>query len=251
MRENSHILIVGDPGLGKSQMLLACANVSPRGIYVCGNSTTTSGLTATVMKETGGENSLEAGALVLADQGHCCIDEFDKMVQHHAALLEAMEQQTISIAKSGVVCTLPARTSILAAANPSGGHYNKAKTVSENLRIGSSLLSRFDLVFIIEDTPDAELDSKMSDHVMGLLHTHHKDEILKISSFQNSVLNDSLCEENKLLGKLRMKPNEKLNFIPHNMLQKYISYAREFAKPKLTPEVSKVLQEFYLEMRKQ
>ena len=155
-RGDPHVLIVGDPGLGKSQMLSATVKIAPRGVYVCGNSTTTSGLTVTMTKDSEtGETALEAGALVLADQGVCCIDEFDKMTEY-SALLEAMEQQSISIAKAGLVCSLPARTCVIAAANPVGGHYNKAKSVSENLRMNSALLSRFDLVFILLDKPDHE-----------------------------------------------------------------------------------------------
>ena len=114
--------------------------------------------------------ALEAGALVLADQGCCCIDEFDKMSGQHAALLEAMEQQLISVCKAGVVASMPARTAVLAAANPVGGHYNRAKTVSENLKMGPALLSRFDLVFILIDKPDDVQDNLLSEHVMSF-HT--------------------------------------------------------------------------------
>ena len=166
-RAAPHILVVGDPGLGKSQLLTAVSNISPRGIFVSGNTSTAVGLTMAMAREIRSDLSLEAGSLVLADQGVCCIDEFDKMFSHHSALLEAMEQQSIrlvlnvfflrftqslySICKSGVICTVPARVSVLAAANPVKGHYNKAKTVAENLKMSSAILSRFDLIFILLD----------------------------------------------------------------------------------------------------
>ena len=128
IRADIHVLVVGDPGLGKSQLLRAAANIAPRSVFVCGNTTTTAGLTVTITRSHG-EVSIEAGALVLADKGICCIDELDKITFDHHALLEAMEQQSISIAKGGVVTSLRSMTTVLAAANPVGGHYNRKKTV--------------------------------------------------------------------------------------------------------------------------
>jgi DNA helicase MCM8 len=169
IRCDPHVLVVGDPGMGKSAMLKSIHDLSPRGVYVSGNATSTSGLTATVVRDQQtGDHGLEAGALVLGDQGICCIDEFDKLKSEHDALLEAMEQQSVSIAKAGIVSTLSARTSVIAAANPVGGHYDKGKTINENLKMSGALLSRFDLVFILKDTPDLVRDRQLSDHVLSM-----------------------------------------------------------------------------------
>ena len=144
VRADPHMLLVGDPGLGKSQLITAAAAIAPRGIYVCGNTSTASGLTATLHHEsssnsTGGSSyALEAGALVLADTGVCCIDEFDKIGDQQRVLLEVMEQQMVHVAKAGIVCSLPARASILAAANPMGGHYKYPAAVHP---CGSCLLA--------------------------------------------------------------------------------------------------------------
>ncbi|KAL1488055.1 hypothetical protein ABEB36_015424 [Hypothenemus hampei] len=222
-RSESHILIVGDPGLGKSQMLKSCANVSPRGVYVCGTGSTNSGLTITMTRESGGEYSMEAGALMMADQGCCCIDEFDKMLSsQHACLLEVMEQQSISLAKAGTVCCLPVRPTILVAANPVGGHYDKSKTVAENIKIGSPMLSRFDLVFILLDQPDEELDKHLSNHILA----GHSSNLLSKTSFKNSLLS-------------------------HKTFRKYIAYAQKYVHPSLTSQAKTLLKEFYIELRQE
>ncbi|KYM79352.1 DNA replication licensing factor MCM8 [Atta colombica] len=241
LRDDIHILLVGDPGLGKSQMLQACARISTKGVYICGNSSTSSGLTVTLTKETGSNDfALEPGALVLADQGCCCIDEFDKMCSQHQALLESMEQQSITVAKSGVICSLPARISILAAANPIGGQYDKSKTVNENLHISQPILSRFDLIFLLLDKPNKHFDNLLCKHIMTVhtnSHTNSNEEITKLFFHNECAL------RKKLMLPLASE------IIPQSILRTYISYAREYVKPKLSVEAATVLQNYYLKLR--
>lgn len=246
LRENIHVLIVGDPGLGKSQMLQACARVAPKGIYVSGNSSTSSGLTVTLVRESGQNDfALEPGALVLADRGCCCIDEFDKMPTQHQALLEAMEQQSVSVAKSGVIWSLPSRTSILAAANPIGGRYEKSKLLCRNLNMSQPLLSRFDMIFLLLDQPDKDLDNFLAGHVM-LMHTGNeqtKDE--EFVRYNRESINEMSSLRKKLVASSRS-----FNAIPSSALRKYISYARQYVKPTLSNASAAILQKFYLGLRK-
>ncbi|XP_046588670.1 DNA helicase MCM8-like isoform X4 [Neodiprion lecontei] len=251
VRDDVHVLVVGDPGLGKSQMLQACARVAAKGIYVCGTSSTSTGLTVTLVKDAStGDVVLEPGALVLADKGTCCIDEFDKMSTQHQALLEAMEQQSVSVAKSGMVCCLPARTSILAAANPARGRYDRSKTVIENLNMKQPLLSRFDLIFILLDQPDAHLDDLLSDHVMAV-HVGISNQIgdMRSNSTNSLSTGESSTSANNLRQKLSLCPTETIDPIPHRILRNYIIYARQYVKPKITPAAVEVLKGFYLKCR--
>ncbi|KAK5882807.1 hypothetical protein CesoFtcFv8_021355 [Champsocephalus esox] len=254
VRGDPHILMVGDPGLGKSQMLQAVCNVAPRGIYVCGNSTSTTGLTVSLSRDAGtGDFALEAGALVLADQGVCCIDEFDKLGNQQQALLEAMEQQSVSLAKAGIVSSLPARTSVVAAANPIGGHYNRGKTVSENLKMGSALLSRFDVVFLLLDIPDESHDRHLSEHVMASRAGKGRTSSALVTRANSQLETSILLQQSDmpLSERLQIPAGESVDPIPASLLRKYISYARQYVHPSLSPEAAEIIQEFYLSLRSQ
>lgn len=216
IRGDVNLLLIGDPGTAKSQLLQYVARIAPRGLYTSGRGTTAAGLTAAVVREKAGGLVLEAGALVLADKGVCSIDEFDKMrPEDRVAIHEAMEQQTISVSKGGIVATLNARSSILAAANPALGRYEPSRTVAENITLPITVLSRFDLIFIMKDVPQRELDTKMSEHILSL-HTS---------------------------GAAPIVPP-----IPPQLLRKYISYAKRIV-PRITEETVKRFEAFYLKMR--
>jgi replicative DNA helicase Mcm len=169
IRGDIHILLVGDPGIAKSQLLRYMIKISPRGIYTSGKSSTSAGLTATAVKDELGDGrwTIEAGALVLADKGIAAIDEMDKMNnEDKSALHEAMEQQTISVAKAGVMATLKSRCSLLAAANPKLGRFDKYEPIAPQINLTPALMSRFDLIFVLTDDPDTKRDTAIANHIL-------------------------------------------------------------------------------------
>lgn len=220
-RAELNLLLCGDPGTSKSQLLQYVHKLVPRGQYTSGKGSSAVGLTAYVTRDIDTKQLvLQTGALVMCDGGICCIDEFDKMSDSTKSVLhEVMEQQTLSIAKAGIVCQLNARTSILAAANPVESEWNLQKSVLENIRMTDTLLSRFDLVFLILDPDTDEYDRDLATHLVSLYYKSGPDD-------------------------------ESEEYISHALLKDYIAYARANIHPKLTEESCKMLGDNYAKLRK-
>lgn len=215
VRGESHLLLVGDPGTGKSQFLKFAAKLSNRAVITTGLGSTSAGLTVTAVKDAG-EWMLEAGALVLADGGLCCIDEFDSMKEHDRATIhEAMEQQTISIAKAGLVTTLNTRTIVFGATNPKG-QYDPNQPLSVNTTLSGPLLSRFDIVLVLLDTKNPEWDKVVSSHILAV------DEPSTAKNEEDLTNSWSL-----------------------SMLRRYIQFVKRYFKPVLTKEAERVISSYY------
>lgn len=217
IRGDIHILLVGDPGTGKSQMMRYVANLAPKGRYVSGKGASAAGLTAAAIKDevTGGW-MLEAGALVLANMGVACVDEFEKMGREdRGAIHEALEQQSISVAKAGIVTSLSAKTTVLAAANPKYGRFDPYRAIAEQIELDAAILSRFDLKFPIQDKPSKEHDTALAEHIL-----------------KSYVDRESVSPP--------LEPP---------FLRKYIAHARKSIRPILSKETMKMLKDFYVDWR--
>jgi len=222
IRDDIHILLIGDPGLAKTRFLLSVNKLAPKSIYVSGKSVSGVGLTVSAEKDELSEGgwTLKAGAIVLASGGSVQIDEFDKIAEEdRSALHEALETQTVSVAKAGIVAKFKAKTSVLAAANPKYGRFDQSKNLAEQFDVPPTLLSRFDLIFPIVDVLDEEKDLKLAEHILSI---HRGEE----------------------------KTEEEMPVIDTELIRKYISYARRHCYPKLTMEASEKIEEFYVQLRR-
>jgi replicative DNA helicase Mcm len=240
IRGNIHMLLVGDPGLAKSQLLKASDRIAPKSIYVAGKTTSGVGLTASAVKDDFGEGgwTLKAGALVLSSGGMAMIDEFDKMVEEdRSAMHEAMEQGRVSIAKAGIVTSFKTDTSILAAANPKYGRFDPYEPFLKQINLPPTLISRFDLFFPMKDVLDRTKDSEIAGHI---LKTHQAGEmLLQQAAGQRKISKKETEQLEKMV----------LPLIDGELLKKYISFARQNIYPVMSPDTMKLISTFYLDLR--
>ncbi|KAF9459421.1 MCM2/3/5 family-domain-containing protein [Collybia nuda] len=227
LRGDINVLLLGDPGTAKSQLLKFVEKVAPIAVYTSGKGSSAAGLTASVQRDAiSREFYLEGGAMVLADTGVVCIDEFDKMRdEDRVAIHEAMEQQTISIAKAGITTVLNSRTSVLAAANPVFGRYDEGRSPGENIDFQTTILSRFDMIFIVKDEHNEQRDKMIARHVMNI-HMNRP--------------NQSTDENENGVGELGLEK-----------MKRYIAYCKHTCAPRLSPDAQEMLSSHFVSLRKQ
>ncbi|ELQ76428.1 DNA replication licensing factor, MCM6 component [Trachipleistophora hominis] len=231
-------------------MLLNACSLLPKSTFVCGNSATTAGLTVSLTHDpVSNDYVADAGALVISDNGLCCIDEFDKL-ENPTSLLEVMEDQMVSVAKGGVVCKVPARTTIIAAANPKFGHYDASKKIKENIRFKQQVISRFDLVYLLRENVNE--DYNVSENIIKKFRKEKKEaeESRKYGvNLVGAEIKDDLIDfvrNDSLSHLLRVAPT----IYEQELLKKYILYARNVVNPVLTAEAKTKLQNYYVRLRK-
>jgi DNA replication licensing factor MCM5 len=238
LRGDINVLLMGDPSTAKSQLLKYIERIAPIGVYTSGKGSSAAGLTATVIKDSRGEFFLEGGAMVLADGGVICIDEFDKMREtDRVAIHEAMEQQTISIAKAGITTVLNCRTSVLAAANPIYGRYDDYKSVGENIDLMTTILSRFDCIFIIRDIRDISRDRNIAKHVLSVHISSNLESSSSSGASGGGGASSSSYDQNLDISSPKLK--------------KFISYCRDRCSPRLSDEGAAILSSQYVHIRNQ
>jgi DNA replication licensing factor MCM5 len=223
LRGDINVLLLGDPGVAKSQFLRFAHETAPISVYTSGKGSSAAGLTASVVRDPGtGEFHLEGGAMVLADGGVVCIDEFDKMrEQDRVAIHEAMEQQTISVAKAGITTILNSRTSVIAAANPVFGRYDDFKSATENINFQATILSRFDLIFIIRDLQDLSLDKALANHIIQV----HKRQAQATAELQRGLI--PVDKIKKLIAFSRRKSPRLSDEASELLINRYVAFRRE------------------------
>ena len=242
LRGDIHVLLVGDPGVAKSQLIRYMSGLAPRGIYTSGKSSSGAGLTAAAVKDDFGDGrwTLEAGAMVLADRGLLCVDEIDKMDKNdQSSMHEGMEQQSISVAKAGITATLQSRCSVLGAANPKQGRFDEFSPIAEQINFPPALLSRFDVIFVLQDKPEVNRDGLLARHI---LNVHRGGAMLE--QIRADDTEHTMDEVEAILRKVEPA-------LSKEFLRKYVAYAKRTCHPILTEEGRDRLVSYYVDLRRQ
>ena len=248
-RGDIHILLMGDPGVAKSQLLHYMSTISPRGRFTSGQSASAAGLTAAAVQDAtaDGRWTLEAGALVLADLGLAAIDEFDKMNSaDRSSMHEAMEQQSISISKAGINASLRTRCAVLAAANPTSGRFQPVSDVpfTSQINLAPPLISRFDIIWLLTDTPDESSDEKIAQHIINNRLEGSSELLVNEGSLPDPTRASAVKKSTN-------KKNGKYTVLPREVLRKYVAYAKRNFHPKMNDEARDTIVAYYVSTRKQ